>query len=281
MPLSDTRRRLVGRLHRRRTREREGLVLVEGSRATEEALSQGARPRFVLRTPSFATMTPPGLAERLARIPDVEEIADEEMRELAGTETPQGLLLVAEEPRPRPDSIWADPGARIVILDGVQDPGNVGTLVRVAAAFGCSAVVALDGTADVWGPKALRASAGTAFRIPVVREAWSVVCDRLDAWSGMLLRADAEGEGADGVAVPAPWALALGGEGGGCRSELRVRADRTVAIPMPGGVESLNVGIAGALLLYELTRNRGTGGEPFPETRGLRIPTRTPPGDSP
>lgn len=262
MPLSDRRRRLIGRLHRRRTREREGLVVVEGVRATEEALSQGARPRFVLLAEGFQAEAWPTLAERLARLPDVEEISEEEMREAAGTETPQGVLLVAAEPRPDTAPIWSDARARLVILDGVQDPGNVGTLVRVAAAFQCSAVLALDGTADPWSPKALRSAAGTTFRLPVFRDSWPEVRARLESWPGRLLRADADGEPVCSLAGSEPWALVLGAEGAGCRPEVRDRADVVVSVPMPGGVESLNVGVAGALLLYDLTRDPAEGGVP-------------------
>jgi len=174
---------------------------------------------------------------------------------VAGTEAPQGILMVAEEPRLDPAPIWADQECRMVILDGVQDPGNVGTLVRVSAAFGCSALIALEGTADVWSPKALRASAGTAFRMPVLRESWARVRDRLDGWPGTLLLADPMGRPVDAIAVTRPWALVLGGEGGGCRPEVRDQAHLALSIPMPGGVESLNVGMAGALLLYDLTRD--------------------------
>jgi TrmH family RNA methyltransferase len=223
----------------------------------------------VLRTDSFEADAWPGLAERLARIPDVEEIVEEEMQELAGTETPQGILLVAEEPRPDVAPIWSDARARVVVLDGLQDPGNVGTLIRVAAAFDCSAVVALEGTSDPWSPKALRAAAGTTFRLPVLQEAWSVVRERLDGWSGALLLADAGGKPVGSVTGSEPWALVLGAEGSGCRPDVRARADATVSVPMPGGVESLNVGVAGALLLYELTRDRGV------ESAAPAIPRRS------
>lgn len=266
MALSETRRRLVARLHRRKTREREGLVLVEGVRAAAEALAQGARPRFVLRVPDSAAASFGDLEARLAGVPDVQEVTREEMHALSGTEAPQGLLLVAEEPRADPGEVWGDVHARIVILDGVQDPGNVGTLVRVSAAFGCTGLVALDGTADPWSPKALRASAGTAFRIPLVREPWTDTGRRLEGWPGLLFRADAGGRPAGGVSVPDRWALALGGEGDGCRRELCERADGSLSIPMPGGVESLNVGIAGALVLYELTRTHPRETKPTLET---------------
>ena len=266
MVLSETRRRLIARLHRRKTREREGLVLVEGARAVAEALGNGARPRFALRTPDAPASTFGDLQARLAEVPDLQEISQGEMRTLSGTETPQGVILVAEEPRVDPAEVWADPEGRIVLLDGIQDPGNVGTLVRVSAAFGCSAVVALDGTADLWSPKALRASAGTAFRIPLLREPWQEANRRLEEWPGRLFAADAGGEPVAGSIRPTPWALALGGEGAGCRASLRDRADSALSIPMPGGVESLNVGIAGALLLYELTRDRPRETTPTPET---------------
>ena len=255
MGLSDGRRRLVRRLHRRKTREREGLVLLEGVRAAEEALGQGARIRFALWTREARAAFGPALSARLDAAGEGEEITEEELRSVSATEAPQGLIVVVDEPRPDPSEPWTGAGARIVILDGVQDPGNVGTLIRVSAAFACTAVVVLDGTADPWSPKALRASAGTAFRIPVVRQAWWEIEARLDEWPGRLFRGDASGRPVHGEAVSPPWALALGGEGAGCRPELRRRADLTVAVPMPGGVESLNVGVAGALLLYDLTRN--------------------------
>jgi TrmH family RNA methyltransferase len=252
----------LGRLHGRRTREREGLVLVEGVRAVQEALTQGAEPRFVLLTREFRAAGWPGLELRLEGVSDVQEIREDEMYEVAGTETPQGVLLVADEPEIDRAAVWAPGASRVLILDGVQDPGNVGTLIRVAAAFGCSAVVALDGTADPWSAKALRAAAGTSFRLPVLRQRWDDVRVSLDLWGGGLLVADAGGRPVAGGRPPGAWALALGGEGDGCRPELTARADTVVSVPMPGGVESLNVAIAGGILLYELTRN-----EPEPEVR--------------
>ena len=254
MVLSETRRRLVGRLHRRRTREREGLVLVEGVRAVEEALAQGARPRFVLLTPRGRELATRGLTAALDGVREVQEVTEHEMGAVAGTDTPQGVLLVADEPSFETAAVFADPGARILILDGVQDPGNVGTLVRAAAAFACTAVVALDGTAEVWSAKALRASAGTAFRVPVLHRSWEEVGPALDASGLPLFRADAGGTPVPDARGPSAWALAVGGEGGGCRPAVSGRADRTLAIPMPGGIDSLNVGVAGAILLYELTR---------------------------
>ncbi|HSG49818.1 MAG TPA: TrmH family RNA methyltransferase, partial [Longimicrobiales bacterium] len=158
--MSSQRRRLLGRLHRRKTREREGLVLVEGVRGVAEALRTGARARFLLRSPRGDALWTPELDGAVAgsRV-EVLNVSDGEMGEVAGTETPQGVLLVAEEPKVHPETLWEAAAPRVLILDGVQDPGNVGTLVRVAAAFACTGVVALDGTSDLWSARAVRAAA--------------------------------------------------------------------------------------------------------------------------
>lgn len=255
MALSHEKRRLLGRLHRRKTREREGLVVVEGVRGVAEALRSGARGRFLLRSPRGDALWTPELDGAVTRCRvEVLNVSDAEMGELAGTETPQGVLLVAEEPRADPGSVWEEGAPRILLLDGVQDPGNVGTLVRVAAAFACTAVVALDGTADLWSSRALRAAAGTTFRLPALHLGWNEVRDALEDREIPLLTADAGGADVRTVRERTRWALAMGGEGAGCRSEVRARSHGVVSIPMPGAVESLNVGVAGAILLYELSR---------------------------
>lgn len=258
MALSDQKRRLLGRLRRRKTREREGLVMVEGVRGVEEALLCGAQPRFLLRSPRGDALWTPGLASAVeaARVETL-QVSDDEMAEVAGTESPQGVLLVAQEPDLDPGALWRHPAPRILILDGIQDPGNVGTLIRAAAAFACTGVVALDGTADPWGDRAVRAAAGTTFRLPVLRASWEEAAGELARAEIPVLVADAGGSDVRTVEGRNRWALAMGGEGAGCREAVRARSQEVVSIPMPGGVESLNVGVAGAILLYELTRETG------------------------
>lgn len=232
---------------------------MEGVRGVTEALGAGARSRFLLRSPRGDELWTSRLDDLVRESgTEVQAISDEEMAEVAGTETPQGVLLVAREPRPSPASIW-DGGRekRILLLDGVQDPGNAGTLVRVAAAFRCTAVVALDGTTDLWSARAVRAAAGTTFRLPVLHQGWEEVSAALDATGTPLLMADAGGTPLRQVEPGPSWVLAMGGEGGGCRREVGERCTLRVAIPMPGGVESLNVGVAGAILLYDLTKGDG------------------------
>jgi RNA methyltransferase, TrmH family len=249
--LSASRTRLLGRLRRRRARVREGLVLAEGLRVAREALDCGASVRFAVASPRALELGAEDILHALRGSGvEVIELDDRELAALADTDAPQGLLLVCREPRPDPDSVLE--GDRLLLLDGLQDPGNVGTLVRSAAAFGLEGVVALDGTTDPWGAKAVRASAGAAFRVPLLTAPWAAVAAAVSTPRRPLLIADAAG--APMAAPPGRWTLVVGGEGAGVRPEVRERAGRAVAIPMPGGTESLNAGVAGSILMYALTR---------------------------
>ena len=252
--LSQRRTHLVGRLRHRKTRERERLVLAEGIRTVSEALEAGAHPEFAVVSPRLETLAWGAdlLVTLRRRLEDVETMADGELDALADTERPQGVLVVFRQPVW--DGVSLAAGGRYLVLDAVQDPGNVGTLVRAATAFRVDGVLALDGTADPWGPKAVRASAGTAFRTPVHQVGMDRAVELLaDAHVPVLV---AEASGTDvGALPPQPaWALAVGNEGAGVREALRAVARRSVRIPMPGPVESLNAGVAGAILLYALTR---------------------------
>lgn len=256
MPLSQRRSKLLKRLHTNKLRAREGLVLVEGIRSVSEALDAGAPTSFAVVSPRLeSTETGRTLLRRLGG--DVVDVSDAEMMEVADTEHPQGVLLVIEEPHAElADSVG--PGRRILVLDALQDPGNVGTLVRSALAFSFDAVVALDGTADPWGSKAVRATAGTIFHLDVVRataEEFLLACSA----AGLPILA-ASAEGSAGVEVPTGGlALVIGNEGAGVRPEIRAAADAIVAVAMSGPAESLNAGIAGSILMSEFTRTRNLG----------------------
>ena len=257
MELSRAKERLLGRLRHRKTREREGLFLVEGVRAADEALIHRAAVRFAVVAPRLEG-APGGsaLRDRLEGAGlEVARVDDAALAALADTESPQGVLLVCEEPRWSLDDVPppGHGGGRALLLDGVQDPGNVGTLARAAAAFGVPAVVALEGTADPWNPKAVRAAAGAGFRVRVVRAGWDAARDWLTREDVRLLVGDASGGDVAALPRPASWALAVGNEGAGPRPAV-LEAGTPVAVPMPGGAESLNAGVAGSILLYALTR---------------------------
>jgi len=252
-PLSGGARRLITRLKGTKTRVRERLVLVEGVRAVASALDAEVRCRLAVTSPRLLrTDEGRSLAERLDRLSlDVRRTGDRELDAAGDTDTPQGVLLVCAEPETDIDAL---PTGIWLVLDAVQDPGNLGTLVRAAVAFGCQAVLALDGTTDPWGTKAVRASAGHVFHIPVARANVETFLARARAARLRLLVADAEGPDVAACSRARPLALVVGNEGRGAREEVREAADALLSVPMRGPAESLNVGVAGAILLYALTR---------------------------
>jgi TrmH family RNA methyltransferase len=253
--LSQRRAAIVTNLRVPKSRVREGAVLVEGVRAVREAFAAGVRTQFAVTSSKIAA-TEEGrlLAQRLGAI-DTTEVDDGELARLSDTERHQGVLLVCDEPAAGLERI--EPAGWYLVLDGVQDPGNAGTLVRAAVAFGLDAVIALDGTVDPWSPKTVRSSAGMIFRLPVVRAAGAEAVDRLNAVSVPILVADARGENAEARRVDHGFALVVGNEGAGVRPEIARAAAATVAVRMPGPAESLNVAMAGAILLHALTRESG------------------------
>src|SRR6266704_464749 len=157
-------------LQRRKARGRRGLALIEGVRLVEEALAAGLPFQGALVAPDLArTARGVELVAELERhaVP-VEEIGARTFAQLADTETPQGIIAVIEPRRWAAAEFAPRPGAVALVIDGVQDPGNVGTLIRTAHALGAAGTVVLRGTADPTSPKALRAAMGATFRHPVV-----------------------------------------------------------------------------------------------------------------
>jgi len=254
-------------LHRRRGRERSGLFLAEGIRTVEELLASGLPLRGALVSPSLSeTERGSELARRLAASGpegrygagyEVAEVSDRELALAAATDSPQGVLALAAQPERSFDELPQSVPLLIVVLDGVQDPGNVGTILRTAEAFGASATVALAGTADLWNPKVVRSAMGALFTQYAFASSADALLDFCRANAVELWATDAGGEPLQpGLAPPsgAPDRLAIvvGNEGNGVSGAVTRAADRTVAIPIRG-VESLNVAVATGILLYTLT----------------------------
>lgn len=245
-------------LHRRKARERRGLTLAEGVRLVEEALAAGVKLRGAAVAPTLES-TPRGAAlkSRLeaAAVP-VEAVTDADLATLADTEHPQGVVAVIEPATWTLDQVALGPRAVVLVLDGVQDPGNVGAVARAALGLGAAGLVALTGTADLTSPKALRGSMGALFRLPAV----SATPEDFLAWAGQhhlpLWATAMDGESLHAARRDGPVALLLGNEGAGLRPELMAAATRTVSIPLRSGVESLNVAVAAGIFLYEVTSER-------------------------
>jgi len=256
--LSRAEDRLIRSLHRRRRRASVGLFLAEGVRVVEELLGAGHLPRLTVTAPSL-TETDRGadLARRLAEAGPVRSVTDAELGRLAGTRTPQGVLAIAPVPTTELGALDPGPLPTVLVLDGVQDPGNIGTLSRSAAAFGCTFVACLPGTADPWNPKSVRASAGALFRLPVVEAGTDELWAWIDRHRLEVVGADAQGTAVTEARLSDRVALVVGNEGAGLGAESRRRCQRLVGVPMRPGTESLNVAVAAGILLYELTRGRG------------------------
>jgi TrmH family RNA methyltransferase len=245
-------------LHRRRARERRALTLVEGVRLLEEALAAGVTVRGAAIAPGLeATPRGAALKQRLARagVP-LEAVDDDLLGQLADTEHPQGIVAVIAIRLWTMADLPVDPRSVVLVLDGVQDPGNVGALARAALGLGASGLIALPGTAELQNPKALRGSMGALFRLPAV----TASTEELIAWARgagvQLWAAAADGRPIDQARRDGPVALVVGNEGVGVGPELVIAAARSVSVPLTGGVESLNVAVAAGILLYEVTRAR-------------------------
>ncbi|WP_419950829.1 TrmH family RNA methyltransferase [Candidatus Palauibacter sp.] len=237
-------------LHRGKGRRETGWFLAEGPRLVGELLEWPGRTVAVLRADAaMGEPTPAALLARAAkRGVRTETVPNALIRTLADAATPQPVLAIGEIP----DYGWDDVAeGTLVLLDGVQDPGNVGTLARTALALGAAAVVGVGETADPWGPKALRASAGASLRGPVFRTTVADAVERLAGRGIPIWVATAEAPPITGP-VSGPVALALGSEAHGVSASLREAAGRAVAVPLVRGVESLNVASAGAILLDRL-----------------------------
>jgi len=226
-------------------------IVIEGPKAVGDAVRAGWRA--VILSVSEGSVWAGGALDELLRAAhphrsfapaqdDIVAFSPALFNDISDTKTSQGILALFERPRTTLDQLFARADSVVVALDGVQDPGNVGTIVRLAAAFDAAGVAILPGSADPFGPKAIRASAGAILNVPCVPSSR----DELLARGWPLFAADARGEAIDPPARGA--ILAFGSEGAGVSEEI-ARVAQKIAIPMSSRVESLNVAASAAILL--------------------------------
>jgi RNA methyltransferase, TrmH family len=220
-------------------------------RVVRDALAAGARPRRVLVAPELLSRQRggPELLRELAALDPV-ELGQAAFGAIADAETPQGVVAVFPIELAR---LEADCGPLLLVLDGLQDPGNLGTVVRSAVGSGVVGALAVRGGADPFGPKAVRAAAGALFRLPIARPSDAELSAALGGRPVWLAEARG-GERYDLVDWRRPGALVIGSEGEGASPELRELATGRVSIPLRGGLESLNAGVAASILLFEAAR---------------------------
>ena len=241
-------------LRRRKARERSALFVIEGIRSVEELVRSPLRITGTLVSTELAK-NPRGAAlcdALIARGVETVTVSTAEFESAAETDSPQGILAIAATPTHSFDALATADPARILVLDAVQDPGNVGTIVRTAAALGATATVALPGTVDLWNAKVVRSAMGAHFLHPAFHSTWDELRLFLEHAGIPLWGADAGGEPAARRDAPRRVALAVGNEGAGLADPVRRYARRLVSLPLSNSVESLNVAVAASLLLYEL-----------------------------
>jgi RNA methyltransferase, TrmH family len=238
-----------------RLRTEEGVFVVEGVRLVEEALQLGWQPQLVLFTEDLSPRGKEILQHCLQNT--LEQVSAAVMKASSDTLSPQGILAVFPlRSLPQPANLDF-----VLILDALRDPGNLGTILRTAAAAGVQAVWLAPNSADPFAPKVIRSAMGAHFRLPFASLDWSDIMLRLtspDRRSALkLYLADsAEGVPYTRADFRIPLALVIGGEAEGAGLEARRLAGGRVYIPMKQGVESLNAAAAAAVLMFEVVRQR-------------------------
>ena len=243
-------RSLMGRP---KERHAAGAFVAEGVRLVEEALSAAWPIQFVLYTPRLSERGRELVQKLEAHGCEMEQVTDVLLNAISKTEASQGLLAVLDySPLPLPH-----PLNFALIADSIRDPGNLGTLLRTAAAAGVQAVLLPPETTEPFAPKVVRAGMGAHFRLPIFNLSWDEI--RMATRSLKVYLADMQGSPCWQTDFSQPLALIIGGEAEGATEEARRLADGTVSIPMPGKTESLNAGVAGAVLMFEVVRQRKIG----------------------
>jgi TrmH family RNA methyltransferase len=248
------------------------VVVVEGPTMLVEALDAGLGVEAVFVERGAPGRVRDAVARAEATGGPIRLLAEGTVARVADLATPPPVLSVVAAPAHDPEAVLArraDGSGLVVVLAGVGDPGNAGTLVRAAEAADATGVVALAGTVDLTNPKAVRAAAGSLFRVPTWRDAPVEAVTRLrdEGWQVTGTAADAPADH-DAVEWAAASAVVLGSEAHGVPEAVAPLVGRWVRIPMAGGVESLNVALAGALVAYEATRGRRRGTPSGPSSTG-------------
>lgn len=244
-------RALLGRPKERRD---AGAFVVEGVRLVEEAANRNWEFQFALYDETLSGRGKLNVERLKLNGVETDEISSSLMKSISETETPQGILAVvklAQLP------ITNNPNF-VLIPDQIRDPGNLGTLLRSAAAAGAQAVLLPPETTDAFAPKVVRSGMGAHFRLPIHTITWDEISQVLKLADLQVFLADMEGQSCWEIDLRQPLALIVGGEADGASEQARKLANQQISIPMNGNIESLNAGVAGSVLMFEVVRQRRT-----------------------
>ncbi|MBQ6438951.1 MAG: RNA methyltransferase [Mogibacterium sp.] len=256
----NSRIRLVRKLGTRKGRNTEGRFVVEGRNLVSEVLERGLNVDFIM-IPEGTSDDAPDFIKNCIESSGITvcEIQERVFDSLTDAGTGIGMLAVVKQQTYSPEFIYSlEADDNLLVLDRIQDPGNMGTLIRTAVAAGYKAIIAMSGTVDIYSPKVLRATAGMIFEIPVIYVTGE---DRLKD----ILRRSGRRIAVTAVDGGVPYyeedlgrgiALIIGNEGSGVSDAMIEMADVKVTLPMRGRIESLNAAVAAAILMYEAVRGR-------------------------
>lgn len=241
--------RLCEQLSHKKYRDKLGLYLIEGENLLEEAVKNGAAIKTVLMCRDYR-------GSLFGTEDKAFCLSDKLFEQLSQTETTQGIMAIVEKPELSPDLFLDRGGGNFIVLDRLQDPGNIGTILRTADAAGYELAIVMKGTADVFSPKAVRAATGSLFRMPVVF---------MDSVDELMEFTRAAGKKLVATCFDTDRyyydenlkeniALIIGNEGSGISRELIECSDLKIKIPMHGNIESLNASVAAGILMYEAVR---------------------------
>ena len=253
--------KLAASLSGKKYRDALGAYLIEGPNLVREALQQGVRIKFIF--------TGAGALSQQKELEDILTLAENSdsaicvlsedcFEKIATTGNSQGIAAMAEKPRWQPEDLFYD-GSDVLVLDRIQDPGNLGTLLRTGEAAGFAGALLVKGGADPFGPKAVRASAGCVFRFPLLL--CESACDAMELLAKQRKKvwtAHMSGTPCYDADLAENTALVVGNEGNGA-DPIFLKETETVTVPMAGRTESLNAGMAAGILMYESMRQRAQG----------------------
>ncbi len=244
-------------LHQKKHRDTQSLYFVEGIRFVNDAVENGQSIFKVVISDKLESLNGgKALISKLSEVcSEIYNVPDKLFREISDTQSPQGVLAVLQKPEVQMNKVIST-GKSVVILDSLQDPGNVGTIIRTADAAGVSAVLMTKGCVDVYSPKVLRSTMGSIFHLPIIENLDTAeIIKELKSLGYKVIASHLNGQNNyydEDLTVKS--AIIVGNEANGISEETAAMSDKLVKIPMPGRAESLNASIAASIMIYELVR---------------------------
>ncbi len=250
--------KLYARLRdKKQARAEDGLFVLEGARIISDALKEGVGLKSAFYTASAAEKYPEAVGSLISALGErAEEISEEVSQKLCGTSAPQGIYAIAPRLDKTPPLDKIVDGGKYLILNSLQDPGNVGTIIRAADAVGISGLY-LCGSCDIYNPKLVRSTMGSLFRMPLTDRLSFVEVIGIFRASGVPVYASVVDKNADSLrdfVFPKSCAAVIGNEGNGLSEEDAALCDGRITIKMSGTIESLNAAAAAAIFLWELCK---------------------------